>query len=100
MQAESAINAASDDVVVVRWPEQRADVERLTRLHRPHLLLVEENEPPPVIEGCLADWIRLPAADADVRARLVALAARAKEHPSVPIVDEYGEISFRGKRAF
>ena len=34
-------------VVVVRWPEQRADAERLARLDRPHLLLVEPGVAPP-----------------------------------------------------
>ena len=85
-----------DDVVVVRWPEQRADAERLARLERPHLLLVEPGVAPPVLQGCLADWIRLPADDADVRARLTALAARSLIHPAVPVVDEFGELSFRG----
>ncbi len=89
-----------DDVVVVRWPEQRADAERLTRLQRPHLLLVEPGIAPPVILGCLADWIRLPADDIDMRARLAALAARAEQHPAVPLVDEFGELSFLGRRVF
>jgi hypothetical protein len=89
-----------DDVVVVRWPEQRADAERLARLHRPHLLLVEPESAPPVLEGCLADWIRLPADDADVRARLTALDARAREHPAVPALGGFGELSFRGRRVF
>ena len=65
-----------DDVVVVRWPEQRAEAERLARLHRPHLLLVEPDAAPPNLGGCITDWIRLPADDADVRARLTALVAR------------------------
>jgi two-component system, OmpR family, response regulator len=89
-----------DDVVVVRWPEQRADAERLARLHRPHLLLVEPDAPPPTLEGCLSDWIRLPAADADVQARLTALHSRSQEHPPVPVLDGFGELSFRGRRVF
>ncbi len=89
-----------DDVVVVRWPEQRADAERLAALHRPHLLLVEPDAAAPVLEDCLADWIRLPAADADVRARLTALVARVHRHPAVPVLDGFGELSFRGRRVF
>jgi len=89
-----------DDVVVVRWPEQRADAERLARLDLPHLLLVEPDASPPTVDGCLADWIRLPAQDADVRARLTALVARTREHPAVPVLDGLGELSFRGRRVF
>ena len=89
-----------DDVVLVRWPEQRADAERLARLHRPHLLLVEPDAGPPTLDGCLVDWIRLPAEDADVRARLTALVARAQLHPPMPTLDGLGELSFRGRRVF
>src|SRR5438552_18552908 len=89
-----------DDVVVVRWPEQRADAERLARLERPRLLLVEPGVPPPQLDGCLADWIRLPADDIDVRARLSALSARARQHPSVPVLDGYGELASRGRRVY
>jgi two-component system OmpR family response regulator len=87
-------------VVVVRWPEQRADAERLARLDRPHLLLVEPGITPPRLSSCLADWIRLPADDGDVRARLAALAARALHHPPHPTVDGFGELSYSGQRVF
>ncbi len=100
IDAASASVPDHDDVVVVRWPEQRADAERLARLHRPHLLLVEADAAPPVLEGCLSDWIRLPADDADVRARLTALVARLHEHPAIPTLDGFGELAFRGKRVF
>jgi DNA-binding response OmpR family regulator len=89
-----------DDIVLVRWPEQRADAERLARLHRPHLLLVEPDAEAPVLEGCLVDWVRLPADDRDVRARLANLVARAQEHPAVPALNGFGELSFRGRRVF
>lgn len=88
------------DVVVVRWPEQRADAERLARLDRPHLLLVEPGVAPPELDSCMADWIRLPADDVDVRARLAALEARARHHPTTPKVDGFGEFSYGGQRVF
>jgi hypothetical protein len=88
------------DVIVVRWPEQRADAERLARLDRPHLLLVEPGEAPPELTSCLADWVRLPADDGDVRARVAALEARAAHHPPYPTVDGFGELSYAGKRVF
>jgi Transcriptional regulatory protein, C terminal len=89
-----------DDVVVVRWPEQRNEAERLARLERPHLLLVEPGVDPPQLHGCLNDWIRLPTTDRDIRARRAALAARAEHHPPAPTLDAYGELSFRGRRVF
>jgi hypothetical protein len=88
------------DVVVVRWPEQHADAERLARLDRPHLLLVEPGVAPPELTSCVADWIRLPADDVDLRARLAALEARARHHPAKPVVDGFGELSYAGKRVF
>ncbi len=93
-------SAPDHDVVVVRWPEQRADAERLARLDQPHLLLVEPGVEPPHLDSCLADWIRLPADDIDVRARLAGLQSRALHHPAVPILDEFGECSYVGKRVF
>ncbi len=98
MHASNVFATAQDDVVVLRWPEQSDDAARLTRLDRPHLLLVEPGAAPPQIRGCLADWIRLPADDADVRARLVALADRATRHPTVPQIDFFGVVQHHGLR--
>lgn len=89
-----------DGVVVVRWPEHRDAAERLARLHRPHLLLVAADAAPPAVQGCLTDWIRLPADDADIEARLAALIARAEQHPAIPTFDTFGELSFRGQRVY
>jgi hypothetical protein len=100
MYAGDAIAHYSEDVVVLRWPDQRADAGRLARLGRPFLLVVESGAPPPDLDDCIADWIRLPADDADVRARLVALVGRAARHPVVPELDEHGEFSFRNERVF
>ncbi len=83
---------------MLRWPDQRSDAERLSRLERPHLLLVEPGAAPPHIEDCIADWIRLPADDADVSARLFTLSVRAERHPGTPRLDEFGELTFRGQR--
>ncbi len=88
------------DVVVLRYPEQRAEVERLTLLSVPRLLLVEPGAPPPASVSCLEDWVRMPAADTDVWARLEGLVHRAREHPAVPSLDGHGQLSFRGRRVF
>jgi hypothetical protein len=96
----SAIQLFPEHVVVLRWPEQESDVARLARHDVPHLLLVEPGAPPPEVDSCISDWVRLPAEDADVRSRLHSLAQRASRHPMVPELGEFGEFSFRGQRVF
>src|SRR5262249_55424138 len=88
------------DVVVLRWPEQASDLERLDKAGRPRLLLVEPGVAPPTGTSCLQDWLRLPADDTDVRARIVALAERATRHPPVPSLDEHGQLSHQGQSVF
>jgi len=90
----------SRDVVVLRWPEQAQDVDRLDRLGVPRLLLVEPGVAPPEHESCLQDWVRLPADDADVRVRLRALSHRPARHPVVPSIDTVGQLSHRGQTLF
>jgi len=84
------------DVVVLSWPQQAGERERLEATATPRLWLVERGSEPPVATGCLDDWLRLPAEDADVRARVAALAERARHHPAVPAMDEHGQLSYRG----
>ena len=79
------------EVVIVRWPVERERREELQRAARPRLLLLENGEPPPAVEGCLEDWARAPIDDADLRARLAALERRASaHHSSTPVLDEDG----------
>jgi DNA-binding response OmpR family regulator len=82
------------DVVLLRWPEES---DRRTELEigaRPRLLLVDPSEPPPECTDPLEDWIRLPADDRDVRARLAALVNRSASEQ--PIMDGDGLVRFRG----
>ncbi len=88
------------DVVILQWPDQADRVEELERLGIPRLLLVEPDCPPPPSTSCLEDWLRLPVDDASLRARLVALAAHARRHPMVPVLDEHGQLSHRGESVF
>lgn len=61
----------------------------------PILLLLEEGHPPPDLDGCLEDWIRVPAADHDVKARIAGLDARASQHnPELPDLDHDGVLRF------
>lgn len=83
------------DVVLLRWPEESVRRTELELVARPRLLLVEPNEPPPDCTDPLEDWIRMPADDRDVRARLRALVERAGVER--PQLDEDGLLWFRGR---
>lgn len=87
------------DVVLVRWPDERDRREELRRSGRPRLLLLDDGSPAPTTVDALEDWIRLPADEADVRARVQALELRAigNGHVSdVPTLDEDGVLRVDG----
>ena len=85
------------DVVLVRWPLETERRDRLQEAGTPRLLLVEDGPPPPPAD-CLEDWIRVPADDGDVRARMEAVTARLGHHviPDVPDLDADGVLRFGG----
>jgi hypothetical protein len=89
--------AVYHDVVVVAWPAERSEVERLARMGVPRLLLVDESEDPPVVGDVLEDWLRMPADERDVRARINVLRHRADTVRVVPFVDEHGRLFYRGR---
>ncbi len=73
----------------MRWPAERGRRERLRRQRRPRLLLLEEGAAPPHLADCLEDWIRLPADDVDLKARVENLVVRTQRHfGSGPELDE------------
>ena len=81
--------------MLVRWPSEAERRAHLADRHIPRLLLIDEGEPPPDTADCLEDWIRLPAAEADVRARIGGLQARSKAHLRVvPEIDGHGVLRF------
>lgn len=83
------------EVSLVRWPAEAGLRARLAGEHLPRLLIVEDGTPPPDAEGCLEDWIRVPAADGDVERRLEMLRVRAALHrTSAPAVDADGVLRF------
>jgi len=94
--AKLLCESISSGVMTLSWPEQADEREHLDRAGVPRLWFVESGVEAPVSESCLEDWLRLPAEDSDVRARLVALARRAVCHPSLPTLDERGRASHRG----
>ncbi len=85
------------DVVLVLWPDNSPDLGRLATSGVPRLLLVAPEASPPEDGDCLQDWIRLPADDQDVRARVVALEHRAAKHRAPVTVSEDGRLSYRGQ---
>lgn len=85
------------DVVLVRWPDERDRREDLQRLGRPRLLVLGDGIDPPSTTDPLEDWIRLPADDADLAARIMSLQRRAEAvRALVPEVDADGVLRFGG----
>jgi two-component system OmpR family response regulator len=85
------------DVVLVRWPAEAVRRAQLSLRQLPRLLLLEDNAVPPQPADCLEDWIRVPAAEIDVRSRCSALAARAEQHVSAsPTLDDDGVLRYAG----
>lgn len=86
------------DVALVRWPAEQRRREALRAEARPRLLLVDDEESaPPVPDDLLEDWIRLPAPDADVRARVEGLRRRVEVlGPPAPSLDADGVLRFGG----
>ena len=94
------------DVTLLRWPEEEARRTRIRREGAPRLLLVPDGEQPPAVADCLEDWIRLPADEGEVRARVDALSVRSMAHlangsqpaaqSSPPVLDDFGVLRMNG----
>jgi DNA-binding response OmpR family regulator len=83
------------DVVLLRWPADALRREQLAERGSPRLLLLEDDEGPPVARDCLEDWIRVPAAEGDVAARVRNLATRLAVHDSgAPSLDADGVLRY------
>lgn len=61
------------DVALVAWPEEEQRRLELREQGRPRLLMVRAEAPAPIASDPLEDWIRLPADEHDLRARVEAL---------------------------
>jgi DNA-binding response OmpR family regulator len=84
------------DVVVLSWPGDRDEANRLASLRVPRLFLVDADADPPLAEDPLADWVRLPVEERDLRARLATLRQRAGDRVAPnPRVDQHGRLLYR-----
>lgn len=73
------------EITLVRWPEQESTRLALRSEGRPRLLLLSPSTPAPDPADDLEDWVRIPVAEADLRARVRWLASRvARDHPPSP----------------
>lgn len=82
---------------MLRWPSEQSRREELRRGGHPLLLLVEEGAPPVPIDD-LEDWIRVPATDVDLHARLEGLRARCLAGASAaPELDDDGVLRVDGR---
>ena len=79
------------DVAMVRWPGEEDRLDTLRSEHRPRLLLVESGAAPPLPSDDLEDWIRVPAQEVDMMARLAGLERRFRDRDAVrPVLEEGG----------
>lgn len=79
------------EVVRLRWPAEEARRAELRAAAVPRILLVDSGTPPPVASDELEDWIRIPADELDLRARVAALELRSGAQQFVePLLDEDG----------
>jgi DNA-binding response OmpR family regulator len=85
------------DVVLVRWPAEQPRREQLESEGSLRLLLVEGGAPAPVCVDCREDWVRVPADEADLRARIDGLGFRNRTlAEEVPLLDPDGLLRFVG----
>ena len=82
------------DVVVLCWPSDAEDVIRLHDHGVPCLLLLDAAADPPDLGSLLVDWVRLPADDRDLTARLSRLRRHAVVPAALPTLDGYGRLTY------
>jgi DNA-binding response OmpR family regulator len=85
-------------VVVLRWPAERRRRDELRDIGAAVVLLVEAASPPPATLDCLEDWVRLPASDGDVQARIRVLEARSRLRRHEPELGEDGVLRVGERR--
>ena len=85
------------DVVLVRWPAEEHRRAQLREDGVPRLLLVDQEAPPPRSGDELEDWVRVPADEVDLHARVENLNRRAQTRSEVrPVLDDDGVLRVDG----
>lgn len=84
------------EVVLLRWPMDEDRRLELAEAGRARVLLVDPKEPPPALLDCGEDWVRVPASEEDLHARVQAVAARWHAHDAAqaPAIDADGVVRF------
>ncbi len=83
------------DVSLLPWPDEDERRRTLRVSGRPRLLLIADGHPPPPLVDCLEDWIRVPAPEEEMRARVEALAVRMRaHHHAIPVLDPDGVLRY------
>lgn len=77
------------DVELLHWPGDPAWRDDFAKRGVPCLLLLEDGPPPDTL-GPLEDWIRVPAGELDLLARMRRLSGLARETAEPPVVDDEG----------
>ena len=86
------------DVVLVRWPDDEDRRSALAAEGRLRLLLVDGTTEPPLPTDPYEDWIRVPADETDVQARIEGLRRRARAvREEVPELDHDGLLRLGGR---
>ena len=89
-----------DDITTLRWPGERDERDRLERLGRARLLVVEAESTPPITADPLEEWVRVGDSELDVSARLEGLRRRLRRSGDlVPELDHDGVIRFGSRWA-
>lgn len=84
-------------VAVLRWPDEEPRRVQLRSRRSARLLLVAPDAPAPVVADHLEDWIRLPADERDLQARLDGLTLRVQgRRPVEPEMDDDGLLRIGG----
>jgi DNA-binding response OmpR family regulator len=78
-------------VELVRWPGDADRRANLARAGIPRLLLIDDGAPLPDSLGIDEDWVRLPAAEDEIRARAFRLRRVVDDlaHHATPHIDEH-----------
>ncbi|MFP5325906.1 MAG: winged helix-turn-helix domain-containing protein [Acidimicrobiia bacterium] len=86
------------DVLVLEWPEGETQRAEAAEAGVPRVLLVSAGHPPPLVADDLEDWVRAPADEADLEARVRTVLERALARRRVVPVLQDDVLSFGGRR--